>query len=341
VSRNGLPICPIRICALAFALAWAGGVEAASSLGVPQPGVFRQTDLDAGGWLTGFASHPGGRLYARTDVGGVYRSDDQGAGWRFISGNMTSSAGLFVQGLAVGQGSADLVYQAVGTSYVSTDGSRGIWRTTDGGSSWSQVLAGVNFSGNDDLRWQGECVAITPGLGDQEIFAISRKNGLWRSTTGGGSGSWSKQGGALFDGLIGHVVQLHAAFPNEVFVGGVKDGSTSALYKGTRGAGGAITWAAVTVSASTTSVTRLARLPSGAMFAAVQDGSNNRFYQSDVTGMTWTNITSTVLGGLTANGPVGMCHVLRDGVTIVLGWIGGPTRKSTNGGTSCRGAPCR
>ena len=308
--------------------------EAASSVGSPQPGVFRQTDLDAGGWLTGFASHPNGRLYARTDVGGVYRSDDQGAAWRFVSGNMTSSAGLFVQGLAVGQASADLVYQAVGTSYVSADAVRGIWRTTDGGSSWTQVLAGVNFSGNDDMRWQGECVAITPGSTDQEVLAISRKNGLWRSTTGGTSGTWNKEGGTLFDGLIGHVVHLHASFPNEVFVGGVKDGSTSALYKGTRGAGGAITWAAVTVTATTTSVTRLARLPSGVVFAAVQDGSSNRFYQSDVSGTTWTNITSTVLNGLTANGPVGMCHVLRDGSTIVLGWIGGPTRKSTNGGTS-------
>jgi hypothetical protein len=325
-------MCSIRV--LAFAILWAGGLEAASSSGAPQPGVFRQTDLDAGGWLTGFASHPAGRLYARTDVGGVYRSDDQGAGWRFVSGDMTGSAGLFVQGLAVGQGSADLVYQAVGTSYASADAARGVWRTSDGGGTWTQVVSNVNFSGNDDLRWQGECLAITPGSGDQEIFAISRKNGLWRSTTGGGAGTWSKQGGTLFDGLVGHVVQMHPSFPGEVFVSGVKDGSTSALYKGTRGAGGVITWAAITVSAATTSVSRLARLPSGVLFAAVQDGSNNRFYRSDATGTTWTDITSTVLGGLTANGPVGMCHVLRDGSTIVLGWIGGPTRRSTNGGTT-------
>ena len=79
----------------------------------------------------------------------------------------------------------------------------------------AQVLGGVLFSGNDDLRWQGECLAITPGSSDQEIFAISRKNGLWRSTTGGGAGTWSKQGGALFDGLIGHVVHQHPAFPNQ------------------------------------------------------------------------------------------------------------------------------
>lgn len=313
--------------------------QAASSVGAAQPGVFRQTDLDAGGWLTGFASHPAGRLYARTDVGGVYRSDDHGANWRFLSGEMTSSAALHVQGLAVGDSSADMVYQAVGTSYASSDAARGVWRTGDGGTSWTQVLANVNFSGNDDLRWQGECLAITPGSADQEIFALSRKNGLWRSTTGGASGTWSKQGGTTFDGLIGHVVHMHPSFPNDVFVGGVKDSSASALFKGTRGAGGTITWAAVTVNAATTSVTRLARLSSGVMFAAVQDGANQRFYKSDGAGTAWTNITSTVLGSLTANGPVGMCHVLRDGVTIVLGWIGGPTRKSINGGTSWTTVP--
>jgi len=331
--------CWLRSFLLGIAVLGCAAVEAASSVGTPQPGVFRQTDLDAGGWLTGFASHSGGRLYARTDVGGVYRSDDQGGSWRFLSGNMTSSAGLFVQGLAVGETSADVIYQAVGTSYVASDAARGLWRSMDGGGTWTQVLSNVNFSGNDDLRWQGECLAITPGSGDQEIFAISRKNGLWRSTTGGAAGTWSKQGGTLFDGLIGHVVHVHPGFPNEVFVGGVKDGSSSALYKGTRGAGGAITWSAITVNAATTSVTRLARLPGGVMFAAVQDGSNNRFYKSDITGTTWTNITSTVLGGLTANGPVGMCHVLRDGTTIVLGWIGGPTRKSINAGASWTTVP--
>jgi photosystem II stability/assembly factor-like uncharacterized protein len=247
---------------------------------------------------------------------------------------MTSAAAHSVQGLAVGETGADIIYQAVGRSYSATDAGRGIWRSMNGGATWSQVLPNVNFGGNDDLRWQGECIAITPGSLDQEIFAISLKNGLWRSSTGGGSASWSKQNGTAFDGMSGHVVQMHPSFPNDVFVGGVKGTATSALFKGTRGTGGTITWSAVTVNAATTSVTRLARLPGGVMFAAVQDGSANRFYKSNSTGTTWTNITTTVLGGLTANGPVGMCHVLRDGVTIVLGWIGGPTRRSTDAGAS-------
>lgn len=311
-----------------------GPLQAASTVGPPQAGVFRQTDLDGGGWLTGFASHSSGRLYARTDVGGLYRSDDHGASWHFVSGDMTSAAGLMVQGLVVGEGAADRVFQAVGTSYFPADPNRGVWCSPDGGKSWTHVLAGVNFSGNDDLRWQGECLAITPSSGDQELFAITRTNGLWRSTTGGGAGSWVKQGATLFDGLIGHVVSLHPSFPNEVFVGGVKNTGTSALYKGTRNEDGTITWSAVTIHATTTSVTRLARLPSGVMFAAVQDGGANRFYRSNASGTSWSNITAAVLGGLNANGPVGMCQVLRDGVTIVLSWIGGPTRMSVDGGAS-------
>lgn len=328
---------------LFFSLPWLPGfpvfTQAASSVGPTLPGVFRQTDLDAGGWLTGFASHGSGRLYARTDVGGAYRSDDHGATWKFVSGDMTSQTALFVQGLAVGAGSPDLVFQSVGTSYLPTDAARGVWKSTNGGATWTQVLANVNFSGNDDLRWQGECIAITPGSSDSEILAITRKNGLWRSTAGGDAGTWSKQGGTIFDGLIGHVVHMDAAFPNDIFVGGVKDGASSALFRGTRGGDGNITWSAVTITTGTTSVTRLARLPDGRVFAAVQEGNANRFYRSNAAVSSWTNITSTVLGGSFANGPVGMCHVLRDGQTIVLGWIGGPTKRSTDGGNTWASVP--
>lgn len=303
------------------------------------PGAFRQTNLDGGGWVTGFASHPSGRLYLRTDVGGIYRSDDQGQNWTWLSGNFTTYASWLVQGLAVGETSPNLVFQAVGASYTPTDPGRGIWRTTDGGQTWQHVLSGVNFSGNDEFRWQGECIAITPASGDQEIFAITRAQGLWRSTTGGGPGSWSQEGGSLFNGLIGHVVHMHPAFPNEIFVAGVKASASSALFKGIRGPGGNITWTPVTVSPSTTSVTRLARLSSGEIFAAVQEGIHNRFFKSDPAGLNWTDITTTVLGSLTPNGPLGTCQVLSDGNTILLGWLGQPTRKSTDGGATWSSVP--
>ena len=241
---------------------------------------------------------------------------------------------MLCRALRSGKPAPTSCFQAVGVSYLGSDAGRGIWRSMDGGTSWTQVLAGKNFSGNDDLRWQGECIAITPGSLDQEILAITRQGGLMRSTTGGASGSWAKENGTAFDGMTGHVVHMNPAFPNEIFVGGVKGTAASALFKGVRGVGGAITWSAVTINAATTTVSRLARLPGGEIFAAVQDGSANRFYKSNTTGTSWTNITSTVLGGLSANGPVGMCHVLRDGTTVILGWIGGPTRRSANSGTT-------
>lgn len=311
----------------------------ASTVGPPQPGTFAQTDLDAGGWLTGFASHSGGRLYARTDVGGAYRSDDHGATWQFLSGDMTSAAGLFVQGLAVGENSADLVFQAVGTSYADADTNRGVWRTTDGGTTWEKVLGDVLFSGNDDLRWQGECLAMRPGSNDLEILAITRKSGLWRSTTGGGVGTWAKQGGRTFDKLVGHVVHMHPSFPNEIFVGGEKGSGPGALYRGVRRSNGAIAWKPVKVSAKATAVTRLARLSNGVMFAAVRERSGEFFYMSNTKGAGWKNITARILGTDFANGPVGMCHVLRDNATVVVSWLGGPTRKSTDGGLTWTSVP--
>ena len=60
-----------------------GAVGAALSLALP--GVAAPTHksipLDGGGWFSGFAVHPSGRLYGYGDVFGVFRSDDSGQHW--------------------------------------------------------------------------------------------------------------------------------------------------------------------------------------------------------------------------------------------------------------------
>ena len=140
------------------------------------PGSFQQIPCDGGGWFEQIVPHSTGRLYGRTDVGGLYRSDDHGDSWQFLSGDFTNYASYFVQGVAVASGNANVVYQATGTSYASTEPGRGVWKSADGGATWSQVLAGVNFSGNDAPRWGGECLAIQPG-NDAEIWAGSREIG--------------------------------------------------------------------------------------------------------------------------------------------------------------------
>ena len=143
------------------------------------PGSFQQMHTDGGGWFTGFAVHSSGRLYGRTDVGGVYRSDDSGDSWTYLSGDRTTYTGNCVQGIAVAASNPDVVYQCIGYSYGGSE--EGIWKSVDGGATWVQVKSGIAFSGNDPERWGGECIAIRPG-NDNEIWAASRAAGLWRST---------------------------------------------------------------------------------------------------------------------------------------------------------------
>jgi hypothetical protein len=99
------------------------------------PGSFQQIDCEGGGWFEQVIPHASGRLYGRTDVGGMYRSDDHGETWRFLSGDIPSPAAYYVQGVAVSALNPDVVYQATGVSYYATDPGRGIWKSVNGGTS--------------------------------------------------------------------------------------------------------------------------------------------------------------------------------------------------------------
>ena len=177
-------------------------------------GTFQQMDTDDGGWFTGFAAHSSGRLYGRTDVGGVYRSDDHGDTWTYLSGDMTGAACHFVQGLAIAAGNAEVVYQCVGVSY--NESGEGVWKSTNGGASWLQVKSGIHFSGNDAERWGGECLALRPG-DDREVWAGSRGDGLWRSADAGAN--WGQLGAATFVGAQFASVCLPPVGRSDIWVG--------------------------------------------------------------------------------------------------------------------------
>ena len=65
----------------------------------------RPVGFDGGGWVTGLVLHNStGIIYARTDVGGAYRSDDGGHTWVWLQGWLaTREASWETQGLAVNQ----------------------------------------------------------------------------------------------------------------------------------------------------------------------------------------------------------------------------------------------
>lgn len=154
------------------------------------PGVYRQIDFENGGYVTGIFGHtPSGTLYARTDIGGVYRSDDAAKNWIFLGGPFTSKAALFTAGVAIPHGSLQnpdgkIVYIGVGdrdTRGKAPDVNAGVWKSTNGGNTWSQIL-NKNMPGNaaNMARDAGECLVLDPDNAGT-LFAGTFGEGLWRS----------------------------------------------------------------------------------------------------------------------------------------------------------------
>lgn len=147
---------------------------------------FRSLNFEGAGYVTGvfpvkynpnFLPNPSNQtIYARTDVGGVYKSTDNGNSWKFISNfrsNMSPSE-LMIQGIAVREksghySSPDTLLVAWGHNRQDALESgvyRSLWKSTDGGETWTRPTIeppGVLFSGNNfKIKIGGECVVYHP-----------------------------------------------------------------------------------------------------------------------------------------------------------------------------------
>lgn len=145
---------------------------------------------------TGEANPGGGSV---TFAGnGVYRSTDGGVTW--TQSGLAGSARI--GRLAIDPTNANRVFAAATGNLFVPGGTRGLYRTTDGGTTWQLVLAGANSTtGAVD-------VAIDPANPNRVYAAMwdnSRQpgvriyggtgSGIYRSTDGGGT--WTRLGGGL------------------------------------------------------------------------------------------------------------------------------------------------
>ncbi len=292
-------------------------------------GGFTQIDMQDGGYLCGIVQHKSGRLIARTDGGGIYRSDNQGNWWTFLGSNMISSAALCPQGIAVPQTSAsssNLILMACGWGTQPTnDLGRGVWKTTDAGATWTQTLQNVWFSGGDNERTGGECIIFHP-TNDLEAFVGTRSNGLWRSLDAGST--WTLNT-ALSSNIVIASVYIHPSYPDQIFVGG--DGGL---------------WASVDHGAnwtqlkSFTVVYRVTRAADGTVYFCGVNGSKQLIQKITATSWantatyTYTDLYTPYTSGIGDDGlALNTVTVLKDG-RLVVGDNDGNTRISANGGTS-------
>jgi photosystem II stability/assembly factor-like uncharacterized protein len=106
----------------------------------------------------------------------------------------------------------------------------GIWRSEDEGRRWQRVS-------EDFLSTIFASVALNPGnsrevyagAGDPNYHDPSSGNGVWFSSMGGDSGSWTKISGTVLDTLVIYRIRIDPVAPNSLYVA-----TSGGVYLGTR-----------------------------------------------------------------------------------------------------------
>ena len=168
-----------------LALADAGAVQAEQ-----MPYVWQTIPFGGGGYVPGFLYHPKQKdlLYARTDVGGIYRYDFGAERWIPLLDQLgQDDADLKgVLSIAIDPNDPNKVYAACGM-YLATWARKGaILRSSDQGRTWQKTELPIRVGGNSDGRGTGERLIVDPKNGNI-LYYGSNQDGLWKSTDGGES----------------------------------------------------------------------------------------------------------------------------------------------------------
>jgi hypothetical protein len=158
----------------------------------------QQIDLRGMGFVTGIVAHPADStlVYARTDVGGLFRWDSGNGEWIPLMDLFTEASEqdrYSIESVALDPNNPDRVYVATGLGIHDTGARYEILRSEDRGATWTPLgLPGdVEIGGNNHWRWAGERLAVDPHNPDILYFG-SRQDGLQFSRDGGSG--WSRQG---------------------------------------------------------------------------------------------------------------------------------------------------
>ena len=154
---------------------------------------YGQVTIGGGGFVTGIVSTcEAGLFYARTDVGGAYRWDNDAQKWIALNYDISEDdKGLLgIDGIAVDPNNAANVYLAAGTSYFS-NAKTCILVSHDYGEHFKQVEVSdlIKVHGNGMGRGNGERIAVDPNNSDI-IYCGGRTGGMIRSLDAGET--WEK-----------------------------------------------------------------------------------------------------------------------------------------------------
>ena len=186
--------------------------DLASSLPVSQSQIWQSVKIGGGGYVTGIYPHPqaANLVYIRTDNGGFYRWQQETQQWLPITNNLPNDDWDYDRnsgGEAIGLDPQDpkVIYIAVG-KYSDKPGT--IYKSSDRGKTWQGSNLQVAMGGDEDKRWAGNRLAVSPSDRNLVLFG-SRRDGLWRSLDG--AKTWERLSNLPVD-PDNHVGVLNVAF---------------------------------------------------------------------------------------------------------------------------------
>ncbi len=174
------------LCAAAVLAAFGGMAHAADP--APQPYTWQTIPFGAGGFVDGFLYHPkkAGILYARTDIGGMYRYDYGAKAWVPLLDGLghDESQLIGVLSMAVDPSDPDKLYAATGEYLNPWAQTAAVLRSDDQGKTWRKTPLSIRLGGNADGRGAGDRLQVDPNDGNVLLLASSQ-DGLWKSADGG------------------------------------------------------------------------------------------------------------------------------------------------------------
>lgn len=206
------------------------------------PYEWHNVTIRGGGFVSGIEFSPAQKnlVYARTDVGGAYRSDDAGEHWIPITDGLSREESSYqgIESLAADPSDANKVYLAAGMYSADWGGPAGILRSSDKGRTWKLSPLPLKMGGNDDGRNCGEKLAVDPNLGSVLYFG-SRKAGLWQSVDSGVT--WARvESFPVKDKVAAPWQQLGITFVLFDPTKGTKGTATQSIYVGVAQASGSL-----------------------------------------------------------------------------------------------------